>query len=85
MDTVQRLTPELVGSRFLKDLNILHTAEVLRVTEVAPGMISYLERAMLQNLVTTHLAGRGAIIDAGSFFGGSIVLAAEGLRANEQR
>ncbi len=83
MDTVQRLTPELLGSRFLKDLNILHTADVLRGTQVAPGMISYLERAMLQNLVKTTWRGEGAIIDAGSFFGGSIVPAAEGLRSNE--
>ena len=83
MDTVQRLTPELLGSRFLKDLNILHTADVLRGTQVAPGMISFLERAMLQNLVKTTWRGEGAIIDAGSFFGGSIVPAAEGLRANE--
>jgi hypothetical protein len=84
MDPVKRLTPDVLGTSLVRGLNILETANALRGTDVAPGMLSYLERAMLQNLVKTAWRGEGAIIDAGSFLGASIVSLAEGLRAGEQ-
>ncbi len=75
------LSPDVIGSQFLKELDVVETAETLRTTEVAPGMLSYLERSMLTNLVTRTWRGEGAIIDGGSFFGSSIVASAEGVRA----
>ena len=82
--TVARLIPDVIGTRFLKDLDIVETADALRRTEVAPGMLSYLERSLIQSLVTRIWRGEGAIIDGGSFFGSSIVALAEGIRANEE-
>jgi hypothetical protein len=83
VDAVEKLAPDVVGSRFVRDLDVVGTANALRTTEVAPGMISYLERAMLTNLVARTWRGEGAIIDGGSFFGSSIVALAEGVRGSE--
>ena len=82
--TVARLIPDVLGTRFLNELDVVETADALRKTEVAPGMLSYLERSLIQSLVTKTWRGDGAIIDGGSFFGSSIVALAEGIRANEQ-
>ncbi|MDZ5620075.1 hypothetical protein SFC88_04530, partial [Nocardioides sp. HM23] len=81
--TVERLIPDALGTQFVRDLDIPQTANALRKTAVAPGMISYLERAMLTNLVARTWRGEGAIIDGGSFFGSSIVALAEGIRDND--
>jgi hypothetical protein len=83
MNAVDRLTPDVLGTRFVKDLDILDTANSLRRREVPPGMLSYLERALLMNLVRTTWRGEGAVVDAGSFFGASIVAAAEGMRSQD--
>jgi hypothetical protein len=81
--TVERLIPDALGTEFVRGLDIPQTANALRKTEVAPGMLSYLERSMLMNLVARNWRGDGAIIDGGSFFGSSIVASAEGIRANQ--
>jgi hypothetical protein len=82
-DAVERMIPDVLGTEFVKSLDIPETADALRRTEVAPGMLSYLERSLIQNLVARRWRGDGAIIDGGSFFGSSIVALAEGIRANE--
>ena len=46
--TVARLVPDVLGSRFVKELDVVETADALRRTEVAPGMLSYLERSLIQ-------------------------------------
>ncbi len=48
----------------------------------AAGMLSLPERRLLYHLAEKHYAGKGHIIDAGSFFGSSTVSLAEGLKAN---
>jgi hypothetical protein len=79
---VEKLSQNVVGSQFVKDLDIVATANRLRAEVAAPGMISFLERAMLTNLVARTWRGEGAIIDGGSFFGSSIVASADGVRAS---
>ncbi|MES0871376.1 hypothetical protein [Pseudovibrio sp. SCP19] len=47
-----------------------------------PGMVSIAERKMLYLLANQNYSGRGAVIDAGSFMGSSVVSLAQGLRDN---
>jgi hypothetical protein len=47
-----------------------------------PGMISASERKMLYFLAIQNYSARGAVIDAGSFMGSSVVSLAQGLRNN---
>ena len=82
-NVVERLHGDMLGSQFVQDLDALQTAGEMRNTEVAPGMLSYLERSLIMNLVARRWRGEGAIIDGGSFFGSSIVALADGIRANE--
>jgi predicted O-methyltransferase YrrM len=46
------------------------------------SMLSYTERALLYLLARNHVDGRGAIVDAGCFVGGSTLALAMGLRDN---
>ncbi|KZK84475.1 hypothetical protein PsAD46_03446 [Pseudovibrio sp. Ad46] len=48
----------------------------------ASGMLSVAERKMLYNLALKSYSAHGAVIDAGSFMGSSVVSLAQGLRDN---
>lgn len=71
----------IVGGPFLKALEVPAAARRLRAGEVAPGMLSFAERALLQELVRRVWRGDGAVVDGGSFFGSSLVASAEGMLA----
>lgn len=71
----------IVGSGFLEALDIPATARRMREQTVPPGMLSIAERAMLHELVRRTWRGDGAVVDGGSFFGSSVVAAAEGMLA----
>ncbi|TYL54954.1 hypothetical protein FXB39_04950 [Nocardioides sp. BGMRC 2183] len=76
-----RLGRGIVGGGFLAALDIPATARRMREGDVAPGMLSFAERALLHEVVRRTWRGDGAIIDGGSFFGSSIVASAEGMLA----
>jgi hypothetical protein len=80
--THEKLSREIVGSRFLAELDVPATARRLReATDVPPGMLSFAERALLHELVRRTWRGEGAIVDGGSFFGSSVAAAAQGMLA----
>lgn len=71
----------VVGSPFLESLDLPSLVLSQRQTG-APGMLSYMERAMLVALSDRFYRGDGAIIDGGSFFGSSLVASASGILTN---
>ncbi|KAA1427452.1 hypothetical protein [Nocardioides antri] len=82
-DQFEVLHHAVIASQFVKDLGIIETAPALRKADrIAPGMLSFLERAMLTNLVARTWRGDGAIVDGGSFLGSSIAASGEGVRAS---
>lgn len=80
--TVTPLGRGIVGGPLLASLNVSNVALEMRNRNIAPGMLSLAERAMLTQLVSRTWRGDGAIIDGGSFFGSSLVASAEGVRAS---
>lgn len=78
--SLERLSRGIVGGPALQSLGIPEVARRLREAQAAPGMLSFAERAMLQELVRRTWRGDGAIIDGGSFFGSSIAAIAEGMQ-----
>lgn len=69
----------------VQELGLPEAAKELRSRQVvAPGMLSFAERAMLTQLARARWAGEGAIIDGGSFFGSSVAALAEGLLAGQR-
>lgn len=77
----ERLGQGILGGPFLASLDVPGVAATMREGQVAPGMLSFAERAMLQQLVRLTWRGDGAIVDGGSFFGSSLVAEAVGMRA----
>lgn len=71
----------VVGGPFLRSLEVPATAAALRKRDVAPGMLSIAERALLHELVRRTWRGAGAVVDGGSFFGSSLVALAQGMLA----
>lgn len=71
----------VVGSSFVEKLDLPNLVLSQRQSG-APGMLSYMERAMLAALTSKLYRGDGAIIDGGSFFGSSLVASASGLQTN---
>jgi hypothetical protein len=76
-----RLGLGMVGSPFLKGLGIPAGAQRFRAGEVAPGMLSFAERALLFEIVRTTWRGHGVVVDGGSFMGSSLAAEAEGMLA----
>ncbi|MCL6285615.1 hypothetical protein M3P21_18965 [Ruegeria sp. 2012CJ41-6] len=71
----------VVGSSFVEKLDLPNLVLNQRQSS-APGMLSYMERAMLSAVAGKLYRGVGVIIDGGSFFGSSLVASASGLQSN---
>jgi hypothetical protein len=83
MTDYERLSRSIVGSPFLKALEVPATARRLREGAVPPGMLSFSERALLYEIARTTWRGNGSVIDGGSFFGSSLAALAEGMLAGD--
>ncbi|UMG91153.1 hypothetical protein [Nocardioides sp. TF02-7] len=79
--TWERLGRGIFGGPFLKALDVPAAAARLRAAEIAPGMLSIGERALLHELLRRTWSGEGAVVDGGSFFGSSLVAEAQGMLA----
>lgn len=79
----QALGRGIVGGSFLEALDVPAVARRLREGDAVPGMLSFAERALLREVVRQTWRGEGAVVDGGSFFGSSLVAAADGMLAGQ--
>lgn len=83
VNDVKRFGRAVFGREFLEQLQVPAVAKRLKESGPIPGMLSFAERAMLQELVRQTWRGAGAIIDGGSFLGSSLASSAEGIRTSD--
>jgi tetratricopeptide (TPR) repeat protein len=70
------------GGGLLQSLDLAGATAVEESGAVVPGMLTTAERAMLVEVVRRTWRGDGAIIDGGSFLGGSLVAEGRGMESS---